>query len=41
VLELYRTKTVAEIMEATRKKERTIRRWIADAKRIEAKRGQR
>ena len=35
VLKLYRTKTVAEIMEITGKKERTIRRWIADARIIE------
>ncbi len=36
VLELYDTKSIPEIMEITGKKERTIRRWIADAKRLEA-----
>jgi hypothetical protein len=35
ILELYRTKGIAETMAITGKKERTIRRYIADARRIE------
>jgi hypothetical protein len=39
VLELYRTMTVADIVEMKGKKERTIRRWIADAKKLEQQGG--